>query len=179
MSDDKSQPNRDEEEASSEELAVPESRAAAEALDVDFDGGAPANLGSLKYVHAAFFGAGVLLSYVAGKTLAALWNTLAETPAVYERVPFLLTYAEEERTNFTMPIGLVIGALAVFFTYRKDGIERWAMEVASELAKVHWPDRDTVTNGTIVVIVVSTIATVYIGLLDRLWGFVTVLVYGT
>ena len=51
-------------------------------------------------------------------------------------------------------------------------------QVQAETKKVVWPTRETVTNGTIVVIVASAIATVYVGLLDRLWGFVTTLVYG-
>ena len=50
--------------------------------------------------------------------------------------------------------------------------------VAIELSKVTWPKRETVTNGTIVVIAAGVFATVYVGLLDRLWGFVTMLVYG-
>ena len=77
-----------------------------------------------------------------------------------------------------MIVGAVIGVLGVIQTYRRDGIRRWAGEVAVELSKCKWPDRQMVTNGTIVVVIASAIATVYVALLDRLWGFLTTLVYG-
>ncbi len=63
-------------------------------------------------------------------------------------------------------------------TYRKENIRTWANEVAAELAKVSWPTRETVTNGTIVVVIASMIATVYVTVLDRFWSFLTKLVYG-
>jgi preprotein translocase subunit SecE len=50
--------------------------------------------------------------------------------------------------------------------------------VASELAKVTWPNREMVTNGTIVVIIASAVFTVYVALLDQFWSFLTTLVYG-
>ena len=63
-------------------------------------------------------------------------------------------------------------------TYRTERIRGWANEVALELTKVTWPNRDMVTNGTIVVVIASMIATVYVTLLDRFWGYLTQLVYG-
>jgi preprotein translocase subunit SecE len=33
-------------------------------------------------------------------------------------------------------------------------------------------------NGTVVVVIASSIATVYVTVLDRFWSFVTTLVYG-
>jgi preprotein translocase subunit SecE len=66
----------------------------------------------------------------------------------------------------------------VFNQYRKESVRGWADDVALELSKVSWPTRETVTNGTIVVLVASAVATVYVALLDRFWGFVTSLVYG-
>ena len=74
--------------------------------------------------------------------------------------------------------GALVGVLTVVQTYRREKVRNYADEVASELAKVTWPNKETVTNGTIVVVVASAIATVYVTLLDRLWGFVTTLVYG-
>ncbi|MEN9580404.1 MAG: hypothetical protein RJA70_3413 [Pseudomonadota bacterium] len=146
--------------------------------EVSFDGAAPAQLGTEKYVQAAFFGAGVLVAYLTGKILGAIWNSLADWPAAVRAVPQLLSYAEDERGGVTMPLGLVVGIIAVVYTVRKPGVRQWADEVASELAKIHWPDRETVTNGALVVLIVTAFATVYVGLLDRLWGFVTNLIYG-
>lgn len=139
---------------------------------------APAQLGATKYVHAAFIAAGVLLAFILGKMLAAAWNHLAEWPPAIRAVPQLLRYAEDERPSITMPLGAVIALAVIVHILRKESIRHWADEVANELSKVVWPTKETVWNGTIVVLVASVIATIYVGLLDRLWSFVTTLVYG-
>ena len=92
-------------------------------------------------------------------------------------VPQLLRFAEDERGTITMLVGALIGVAVVVQTYRKEHIRRFSDEVAVELSKVTWPDKDAVTNGTIVVVVASLVAAVYIALLDRLWAFVTALIY--
>jgi preprotein translocase subunit SecE len=138
----------------------------------------PASLGATKYVHAAFFVAGIIGAYLSGKLLGTLWNNLAEWPTAVRAVPHLLRYAEDERETIAMAAGALVGVIAVIQTYRKEHIRRWADEVALELSKVTWPAKDTVTNGTVVVVIASMIATVYIALLDRFWGFLTTLVYG-
>jgi preprotein translocase subunit SecE len=43
---------------------------------------------------------------------------------------------------------------------------------------VTWPTREAVLNGTLVVVVASALATVYVTILDRIWSFLTTLVYG-
>lgn len=138
----------------------------------------PAQLGATKYVHAAFFAAGIGVAYLSGKILEMIWNSLAQWPAAVRAVPQLLRYAEDDRGTITMIAGAVIGVLSVIQTYRRDRIRRWAGEVATELSKCKWPDRQMVTSGTIVVVIASAIATLYVALLDRLWGFLTTLVYG-
>jgi preprotein translocase subunit SecE len=110
--------------------------------------------------------------------LAAGWSELVEWPWAVRTVPQLLRFAEDERPTYTTAVGAVVGIIAVVVCLRKDGIRRYAEDVAIELSKVTWPKKETVTNGTIVVIAAGLFATVYIGLLDRLWGFVTMLVYG-
>jgi preprotein translocase subunit SecE len=152
--------------------------AAAPAGPDEPEGTQPAHLGAIKYVHAAFFAAGILTAYLSGKVLYTLWNSLAEWPTATRALPQLLRYAEDERETFTMIGGAIIGVIAIIQTYRKEHIRRWAEEVATELSKVTWPAKDIVTNGTVVVVVASAIATVYIALLDRLWSFLTNLVYG-
>jgi preprotein translocase subunit SecE len=142
------------------------------------EGGVVEHLGVDKYVFAAFFGGGIGLAFLVGKTLASWWSHLVEYPWVVRTTPFLLRYAEDERPTYTMSIGAVVGVLGVIFCLRNERIRHWADDVAIELSKVTWPKRETVTNGTIVVICAGIFATVYVGLLDRLWGFVTMLVYG-
>jgi preprotein translocase subunit SecE len=138
----------------------------------------PAQIGSTRYVHAAFFTAGILIAYLSSKILVTTWGALADWPTATRAVPLLLRFAEDERGTYTLAAGALIGVISVIQTYRNESIRRWADEVAIELSKVTWPDKDTVTNGTVVVIIASVIATVYVALLDRFWGFLTHLVYG-
>jgi preprotein translocase subunit SecE len=145
--------------------------------DGDYDD-SPAQLGAARYVMAAFFAAGVFVAYLSGKMLASLWNWLAEMPQVTEAVPFLLQRSEDERLTITMVLGAMIGILGGAIVYKKEGVRSWADEVASELSKVTWPDKETVQNGTVVVIIASIFATIYVGLLDRLWHFITIQIYG-
>ena len=149
-----------------------------EIVGAEGEGGVVESLGVFKYVFASFFGAAVGLTFLVGKMLAAGWSHLVEWPWAVRTFPWLLRFAEDERPTYTTAIGAVVGALALIYCLRNDGIRRWADDVALELSKVTWPKKETVTNGTIVVIAAGLFATVYIGLLDRLWGFVTMLVYG-
>lgn len=135
-------------------------------------------LGSERYVHAAFFVAGILAAYVASKTLVLAWNSLANWPAAVRAVPALVALSEEQRDSYAMVAGAGVGTVTVVQAYRKENVRVWANEVAAELSKVTWPNREAVLNGTLVVVVASAIATVYVTILDRLWSFLTTLVYG-
>jgi preprotein translocase subunit SecE len=135
-------------------------------------------IGTDKWVFAAFFAGAIGAAFLVGKTLASLWNRLAEEAWVVRQAAFLLRYPEDERPMFTTILGGLVGVAVMVYCLRTESVRRWADDVALELSKVTWPKRETVTNGTIVVIAAGVFATVYIGLLDRLWGFVTMLVYG-
>jgi preprotein translocase SecE subunit len=136
------------------------------------------HIGSERYVHAAFFFAGILTAYVASKVIGLVWSELAGWPAAVRAVPQLISFAEEDRDNYALGAGAVIGALTIVQSYRKENVRTWAGEVAAELSKVTWPKREAVLNGTVVVVVASVLGTIYIAVLDRIWGFLTTLVYG-
>ena len=145
--------------------------------DEDADEGASA-IGSERYVHAAFFAAGILAAFVASKTLVLIWNSLSGWSAAVRAVPQLVSFTEEQRDSYALIAGAIIGALTVIQAYRKESVRTWAGEVAAELTKVTWPTREAVLNGTLVVVVASALATVYVTILDRIWLFLTTLVYG-
>jgi preprotein translocase subunit SecE len=179
--------DEEEEEADADEEEAPKSKEEAELAeearalatgDVEAESHIVESLGATRYVHAAFFGAGILVAYLSSKILVTIWNSLADWPAATRAVPFLLRYAEEERGTYMQIVGAVLGIGVVIQTYRKEDIRRWANEVALEMSKVTWPSKETVQNGTVVVIVCSLIATAYVAVLDRVWGFLTHLVYG-
>lgn len=140
--------------------------------------GSVSTFGSERYVHAAFFVAGILAAFLASKTVVLAWNSLAGWSAAVRAVPQLVSYGEEERDSIALVAGAGIGALTVIQAYRKEHVRTWANDVAAELSKVTWPTREAVLNGTVVVVVASALATVYVTILDRIWSFLTTLVYG-
>lgn len=176
-------PNEDEEtstETSADEAAAEETSEseAARADEGTEDEEAARALGATRYVHAAFFFAAIIFAYLTGKILGLTWGAVAEWPAAVRAVPQLVAYAEEQREGICLGVGAGLGTLMVIQSYRKPNVRAWADDVASELSRVTWPSRETVLNGTIVVVLASAIATVYVTILDRFWSFVTTLVYG-
>jgi preprotein translocase subunit SecE len=142
------------------------------------DDGTPAQLGATKYVHAAYFAAAILAAYLADQVFVSIWNRLAEWPTAVRFLPLLLRYGEGERSTIGMVFGVFAGVAALWQIYSRRQVRDWADEVAIELSRVTWPTKEQVTNGTIVVLVASAVASIYVALLDRFWGFVTTLVYG-
>ena len=139
----------------------------------------PMQLGAARYVLAGFFAAGIAVAYLAGRVLNGVWNRLADTSFVTKNLPVLTRLAEEDRPTYTTLVGAVVGIAAAVYAYRRPDVRTWTSDVAAELAKVSWPTKKEVTNSTMVVIVASAFATVFLALLDRFWGFVTNLVYGS
>ena len=77
--DEEKEPSADAEQAEDTGEAVPGSEAIeAEAQPHTEQAGddVPANLGATRYVHAAFFAAGILIAYLSGKLLASSGTTL-------------------------------------------------------------------------------------------------------
>jgi preprotein translocase subunit SecE len=142
-------------------------------------GAVPAQLGSARYVHAAFFAAATLTGYLAERLFTSLWSWLVECPFAVQHAPQLLRLSEDERGTVGSVVGVALGLWLLFYFYKRPQIRTWAEGVAGELTKVSWPDREAVTRGTVIVIVASLVATVYVTILDRLWGFATHLVYGS
>jgi preprotein translocase subunit SecE len=128
----------------------------------------PTQLGTQRFVFAAYFAGGIAIAFLLSKALSYAWLRLS-------------TYKPtigEPHDEVVMPIAAIIGALTAVYYYRDQKTRTMAEEVASELGKVSWPSRDEVVNGTFVVIITTLVATTYFALMDRFWGFVTNLVYG-
>ena len=144
--------------------------------DVD-KGVSPTQLGATRYVMAGFFTSGIAAAYVIGRIVAAAWNKLASTQSIVDQAGWLTYVGEEGRDTWGTLTGGLIAIGLLIYVYRREDIRTWVNEAAIELAKVTWPNKKEVTNGTVVVVVASIIATIYLALLDRFWGFVTDLVY--
>jgi len=156
------------------------SDAAAEEGDDEGDEGeqAAAQLGADRYVLAGFFAAGLAGAFVLGRALQGAWTSAANKDWFSQNVPRLAAVSDDDKGMYSILLAGLIAVIVVYRTYQRPDVRTWADEVAAELQKVVWPSRKDVTSSTVIVIVASTVATVYLTLLDRLWAFVTNIVYG-
>lgn len=139
---------------------------------------AAAQLGTDRYVMAGFFAAGMLGAYVLGRALQSAWASFANKDWFSQNLPRLAAVSDDDKGMYSIIVGGLISLAFVYRTWRNPEFRTWADDVAGELQKVVWPSRKEVTSSTFIVIVASTIATIYLALLDRLWAFVTNIVYG-
>jgi preprotein translocase subunit SecE len=142
------------------------------------EGQAAAQLGSDRYVLAGFFAAGMLGAYVIGRAVQSAWVSASNKDWFSQSVPRLAAISDDDKGMYGILLGGLIALVVVYRTYKKPDIRAWCDEVAAELAKVVWPSRKDVTSSTFIVIVASAAATLYLALLDRLWAFITNIVYG-
>lgn len=139
---------------------------------------AAANLGVDRYVLAGFFAAGMLAAYVLGRALHAVWSAASTKDWFSQVLPAIAAVTDDDKSVYSTIVGGVVAFVLVYRTYKRPDIRVWSDDVAAELAKVVWPTRKDVSNSTFIVIVASTVATLYLTVLDRLWAFVTNIVYG-
>jgi len=158
---------------------APEGQAQDDGAGEDAEAAAARPLGSDRYVMAGFFGAAILGAYVLGKAIHGIWSNLSNRDWFSRAVPALAAVVDEDKSTYATVIAGVVAVIVTLRTYRRPDVREWTDEVASELIKVKWPTKKDVTNSTIVVIAASAVATLYLALLDRLWSFVTGIVYGT
>jgi preprotein translocase subunit SecE len=144
--------------------------------ETDGEENAAAQLGTDRYVLAGFFAAGMAGAYVLGRAIEGAWATASNKDWFIQNFPRLV--AIDDKSTYGIIIGGIISLIVVARSYRRPDVRTWADEVAAELQKVVWPTRKDVYNSTFIVIVASTVATIYLALLDRLWAFVTNIVYG-
>lgn len=142
------------------------------------DRGPAGQLGTERYVLAGFFAAGLLAAYVLGRAIESVWASLANRDWFAQALPAIAAVNHDDRATYGTILGGIIAAVVVLRLFRKPDVRAWSRDVAAELTKVKWPTKKDVSNSTIVVIAASTVATVYLALLDRLWAFITNLVYG-
>jgi preprotein translocase subunit SecE len=128
----------------------------------------PTQLGTKRFVYAAYFAGAIAIAFLMSKVIGFAWYKLQSVkPAI-----------GEPRDEIVMPVSALIGALAGLYYWYRTRARELAEEVAAEMAKVTWPTRTEVTNGTFVVIVTTVVSTVFFALMDKFWGFLTNLVYG-
>jgi preprotein translocase subunit SecE len=149
---------------------APSAEAAAEersAAEEEVREAAPMQLGTRRFVYAAYFAGAIGVAFLLSKLGNLIW----------QRVEAYKPEVGDPRDDLLMPVAALIGAGVALYYWRKVSARQYAEEVASELAQVTWPSRQEVTNSTTVVIVATAFATIFFALMDRFWAFVTDLVY--
>jgi len=132
-------------------------------------GAAPIQLGTRRFVFAAYFAFAILVAFIVTKIVSLAWYRLAQwKPQI-----------GDEKEEIVMLVSAVVGAALAVYYWRNKKVHSMIEEIASELAKVTWPTKQEVTNNTTVVIVTTAVATAFFALMDRFWGFVTDWVYRT
>jgi preprotein translocase subunit SecE len=146
-----------------------EPKAQEEAHDVAPVGPAsPTQMGTKRFVYAAYFAGAIAIAFLSSKIIDFAWYRLQTwKPSI-----------PEPKDEYVMPIAGLLGLGAAVYYWYRTRARQLAEEVATEMAKVTWPTRTEVTNGTFVVIVTTIISTVFFALMDKFWGFLTNLVYG-
>jgi preprotein translocase subunit SecE len=139
---------------------------------------AAAQLGVDRYVLAGFFAAGLAGAFVIGRAIQGMWTSASNKDWFSQNLPRLAAVSDDDKGAYSIVLAGLIAVVATYRVYQKPDVRTWADDVAAELQKVVWPSRKDVTSSTVIVIVASTVATVYLTLLDRLWAFVTNIVYG-
>ncbi|MBI4702320.1 MAG: preprotein translocase subunit SecE [Deltaproteobacteria bacterium] len=147
----------------------------------DADEDVATQLGETRYVVAGFFAAWLVGAYVAGMALTGVWAKVAAQDWFARALPAVAAVPHEgamvSRSSISFVLGgLIAGGVVLHYYFRPD-IRTWTEEVAEQLGKVKWPTRKEVGSNTVVVLATSAVLTAYLTILDRLWGFLTNLVY--
>ena len=130
--------------------------------EIDHGEEATRSLGLERWVQFAFVVLAGVTFFLSDKLIAVVW-----------------TYFSEPDATIVTGIAAIVGILAGYLLYRHPKVRPLADEVAGELSKVTWPSRRETWYSTVVVIVASIIAAVYLGAFDTLWSAFTDLIYAT
>lgn len=113
-----------------------------------------------RYIQAAFAVLALVLFWILQQSIVLVWNLFTEPNVMV--------------ATAVGAIAAIGGSLAL---YRHPRFSELAHEVAVELSKVTWPSREETQVSTIVVIVTSVVAAIYMGVFDALWSAITDLLY--
>ncbi|MEZ4255304.1 MAG: preprotein translocase subunit SecE [Polyangiales bacterium] len=127
---------------------------------------APGDLGTHRRVQFAFMAIAGVFVLLAGKVVGGVADLVSEKFDTATLPPTAAT-----------AIGVVVGAIGAYLLYRNDGVRRFSFDVAGELQRVKWPDREETWSNTIVVIVTSVIAAVILFAFDYTWSAITDQIY--
>ena len=134
---------------------------------------APVQLGYRRYVYAAYMAAAIAIAFLTTKVIDYGWFKVAQwKPAWFGQ------YVEPVDEIVVLAGGAVGVGIALYY-WRNKRVRTLIEEIAEELTRVTWPDRQEVTTSTTVVIIATAFATIFFALMDQFWLWVTKHVYGS
>jgi preprotein translocase subunit SecE len=121
--------------------------------------------GLMKYVHAMFFAGALIVGWLFVQIVETLWIT----------ANLEITWMPPPAYWMVILIGGGVAAILTVYLWRHPKVNRLAVEIVTELSKVTWPTRKELSASTVVVIIVSVIASIILGLFDAFWSWATTL----
>jgi preprotein translocase SecE subunit len=108
-----------------------------------------------KWIYLSYLGATLLCAWVLDQTLRLVAGQLRiRNPMVLGVLPA------------TAVIAGVVMVAAAYYYFRQPKVENFSAEVAQELRKVTWPDKNHAGRATLVVVVLVIIMAVVLGIFD-------------
>jgi preprotein translocase subunit SecE len=114
----------------------------------------------------------IALAAVAGLALSHLASWIFIQAAV-DDFPLL-----SRELSVTTLIGFGVAALGAGFCFVHKPTKLVTQEIADELSKVSWPTREETSNATVIVLATVVACSLYLGLFDAVWLWLTNLVLG-
>ena len=114
-----------------------------------------------KWVHFLYAIAGLVAVFLLIKTGDWVWSFFAKPKP-------LILYS----------VSFVIAGSAIWLAWRNEELFSLASEVVNELSKVAWPTRRETGAATIIVIVTVIVASIFLGIFDAMWAYLTGHLYG-
>jgi preprotein translocase subunit SecE len=113
-----------------------------------------------KWVHLLFAVAGVVVAWVLAKSAEWVWSYFGRP------------------NGFAVGTGAaLVAGVATLIAWRNEQLFTLASEVTTELGKVTWPTRQETMNSTVVVVITTIIAAIFLGLVDAFWSSVIRLIF--
>lgn len=122
-----------------------------------------------RYVVAGIVGLAVILGLALAHGLQWIWTEFGLTD------PFVFGVRD---LPLTTVLGYGIAVAAGAFVLKNGTTHALAVEIVDELARVTWPSREETGNATVVVIVTVLVCSVYLGVFDAFWMWVTNMILG-